>query len=292
MSAASEAPINLSQDDRQASPGEPRLFRLLSGIWNFVNSSFGLWFLSSVLLSTAVFLYQNWQDDRHQREITTQRVEQLNLEIAGRLSQFGTWARANLVQGDGEGRYQFFPGVDNSTIEKAIDDLAAAPKSGEPGNRLYLHEVFTEFQKRNLISLYVELNLLVQKALEEACNCSIRESLEKRDVIGSEAKPVTSISSLMHNKSHLSYEDIRQLYIRIIQYKEAEVALLSPDYLLQYGKTPDHNTFIRSFEGIFLTEDAKRSGLPSTDCLENLPDGGGCISYTEPTRQSGANLGG
>jgi hypothetical protein len=282
MSVASEAPINLSQDDRQASPGQTWLSRLLSGIWNFVNSSFGLWFLSSILLSAAVYFFQTWQDQKHQKELTTQKVEQLNLEIAGRLSQFGTWVRANLVQADGDGRYQFLPGVDNSTIEKAMDDLAAAPKSGEPGNRLYLHEVFTEFQKRNLISLYVELNLIVRKALEEACNCSIRETLEKRDMIGSEVKPMTSVSSLMRKRSHLSDEDLRQLYVRTIQYKEAEVALLSPDYLFQYGKTPDHDTFIRSFEGIFLTDDAKRSGLPSTDCLENLPRGGSCVTYAKP----------
>jgi hypothetical protein len=59
------------------------------------------------------------------------------------------------------------------------------------------------------------------------------------------------------------------------QYKKAEVALLSPDYLFQYGQKPDHDVFIRSFEGIFLTDDAERSGLPSTDCLENFPNGRG-----------------
>src|ERR1700747_312271 len=108
MLAASEIPINLTRDDRQASPDPTRHSGWLPAIWNFANSSFGLWFLSSVLLSAAVYFYQTWQDDKHQREITIQRVEQLNLEIAGRLSQFGTWARANLIQEDNEGRYQFF----------------------------------------------------------------------------------------------------------------------------------------------------------------------------------------
>jgi hypothetical protein len=63
-------------------------------------------------------------------------------------------------------------------------------------------------------------------------------------------------------------------HFRTMQYKEAEVALLLPDYLFQYEQTPDHDVFIRSFEGIFLTDDAERSGLPSTDCLENFPNGG------------------
>jgi hypothetical protein len=88
--SAFEAPINLSLDDRQASHDQTRLSGWLSAIWSFANSSFGLWFLSSVLLSAAVYSYQTWQDAKHQRELTTQRVERLNLEIAGRLSQFGT----------------------------------------------------------------------------------------------------------------------------------------------------------------------------------------------------------
>jgi hypothetical protein len=281
MSAASEAPINLSRDDRQASHDQTRLSGLLSAIWNFVNSSFGLWFLSSVLLSVAVFVYQTWQDNKHQQEITTERVERLNLEIAGRLSQFGTWAMANLLQVDDKGHYQFSAGVNNAAIERAIGDLAAAPKS-PAGNKLYLHEVFTEFQERNLISLYVELNLIVRKAIDEACNCTIRESPEKWGAISSKERPATSVSVLIRKQSHLNDNDLHQLYIKTIQYQEAEVALLSPDYLLQYEKLPDHDIFIRSFEGIFLTEDAKRAGLPSTDCLENLPNGGVCITYPKP----------
>jgi hypothetical protein len=119
MSAASEASINLSRDDRQASHDQTQLSGLLSAISNFLNSSFGLWFLSSVLLSAAVFVYQTWQDNKHQQEITTERVERLNLEIAGRLSQFGTWARVNLLQVDDKGHSQFSAGVNNTAIERA-----------------------------------------------------------------------------------------------------------------------------------------------------------------------------
>jgi hypothetical protein len=282
MSAASEASTNLSRDDRQTSHGQIQPWGLLSAIWNFANSSFGIWLLSSVLLSGAVYLYQTWQDDKHRREITTQRVEQLSLEIAGRLSQFGTWARANLLREDSKGHYQFSSSVDKTAIEKAIGDLAAAPKLGDSGSKLYLHEVFTEFQKRNLISLYVELNLIVRNAIEEACNCRIRESQENLGASGSEGNPATSVSALIRKQSHLNDDDLYQLYIRTIQYKQAEVALLAPDYLIQYQETPDHDTFIRSFEGIFLTDDARRSGLPSTDCLENLPNGEGCVTYPKP----------
>jgi hypothetical protein len=127
--------------------------------------------------------------------------EQLNLEIAGRLSQFGTWARANLLQVDNKGQYQFSAAVNKAAIEKAIDDLAAAPKSPEPGNNLHLHEVFTEFHRRNLISLYVELNFIVQKALEEACNCSISKSRENLGATDAEVKPAAPVSAVIRKQS-------------------------------------------------------------------------------------------
>jgi hypothetical protein len=33
---------------------------------------------------------------------------------------------------------------------------------------------------------------------------------------------------------------------------------------------------------VAVQDDAERSGLPSTDCLENFPNGGGCITYPKP----------
>jgi len=92
----------------------------------------------------------------------------------------------------------------------------------------------------------VELNLIVQKALEEACNCSIIKNRENLGTTDAEVKPVTPVSTLIRKRSHLNDDDLHQLYIRIIQYKEAEVALLSPDYLFQYRQTPDHDVFIAS----------------------------------------------
>ena len=287
MSALTEAHVNLRRNDRRTVRKEvgPQVgwTRIRGYFWAFLNSSLGLWFLSSVLLSTAVYVYQIWQDGRQQKVMTVQKMEKLNLEIAGRVSQFGTWARANLVD-EHDGRYNFQGDVNKKGIVTAIEDFAAAPQSGGDAHRLYIHEIFPEFRKRNLISLYAELNLVARKALEQSCDCNMDES-QSSDNVASEIRSAGMFSGIT-NRVFYKVDDnrIHELNVKTAQYREAEVALLSPSYLLQYHKHPNHDTFVRSFEGIFMTDDTKRSHLPSTDCLENFPNGGGCISYPEPSQ--------
>jgi hypothetical protein len=178
--------------------------------------------------------------------MTTQKIENLNLEIAGRVSQFGTWARVNLLH-EQNGRYEFQESVNATRIARAIEELAASPHSGEDNERAAL------------------------------------------PTVGADSKPPVVLSSVIPKLSnHVDDTHVHEIYVKMIQYRQAEVALLSPAYLLQYH-TPDHDTFVRSFEGIFLTDDTKRSGLPSTDCLENLPNGGGCIGYPEPGKSPKAS---
>jgi hypothetical protein len=233
-------------------------------------------------------MYQTWEDGKQQQEMTAQKIEKLNLEIAGRVSQFGTWARLNLLH-EHNGWYEFREGVNETRIEAAIEDLAAAPQSGRDADRLYIHEILPDFATRNLISLYAELNLITRKALEEGCHCKIDEGqISASD--HPESKPAGWLSSVASNVFQNTDDSrLHGLYLKMAQYREAEVTLLSPAYLLQYNP-PNHDTFVRSFEGIFLTEDTKRSGLPSTDCLENFPNGGSCISYPGPTRSANASL--
>jgi len=259
MATQTEAPVN--QRRRNGRPARTQQSAATS-LWTCLNSPLALWVLSSVILSSAVYAYQTWQDSKHQQEITGQKTERLTLEIAGRVSQFGTWTRDHLVY-EQDGHYQFQDGTNKPVIEKAIADLARVPNSGENTDRLYVHEMFSEFRKRNLLSLYAELNAIARQKLEDLCHCDIDKDRANFD-------PLTNERG-----------DIQNLYVKTVQYKEAEVALLSPDYLLRYASSPDHDTFIRSFEGVFLTDDIRRSGLPSTDCLENMPQGGICISYQE-----------
>jgi hypothetical protein len=56
-----------------------------SKIWKFVNSSFGLWLLSSVLLSGVVFAYSEYTAFRTEQRAEVARVSNLRAEISYRL---------------------------------------------------------------------------------------------------------------------------------------------------------------------------------------------------------------
>jgi hypothetical protein len=51
-----------------------------SPVWGFLNSAFGLWLLSSVLLSFAVYVFQQWQDYRHEQQSAIEKQERINVE--------------------------------------------------------------------------------------------------------------------------------------------------------------------------------------------------------------------
>src|SRR4030095_2347620 len=53
----------------------------------FLNSSFGLWLLSALLLTGAGSMIAKWSADREQERQRKERVEHLDLEIAYRLSR-------------------------------------------------------------------------------------------------------------------------------------------------------------------------------------------------------------
>jgi hypothetical protein len=71
------------------------------------------------------------------------------------MSQFGTWARNNLVQPSNTG-YEFMPGITASDISEAISRLGSAPGTIE-GNKLNIYEILLENRTRNMLSLYAEL---------------------------------------------------------------------------------------------------------------------------------------
>ncbi len=50
-------------------------------LWGFVNSSFGLWLLSSVMLGSLGFLYGYVQDTRHTKRDAQERLSRLRFEI-------------------------------------------------------------------------------------------------------------------------------------------------------------------------------------------------------------------
>ena len=229
--------------DQSAAPA-PTPHRFWSGAWAVLNSSFLLWALSSVLLGGGTCLYHLWQESRQQQTVAATKVGALDVEIAGRLAQFGKWANANLLVRSGAG-FDFRKPLSNAEVVTAITQFADRPRQTRAAGAPYIEEMYAEFAERDLISLYAELNAINNRRLEAAC--------PNDACAGAGSRP----------------DDERQLLRRRAEYKSAMVAILDPAYLLRYQPRPEHTIFVGAFEGIFLTAEIRRSGLPYTDALEN-----------------------
>jgi len=128
--------------------------RVRLGAW--LNSSFGLWVLSSVVLTgltTAYTYYQNKRGEQAKKEETERRLDN---EISGRMSA----ALARLR-------------VDELGIEKGLFDPPADIYSGDVGylDNSFISDphpqdfsIYPEYQKRTFRSLLFELSTIVAQA--------------------------------------------------------------------------------------------------------------------------------
>jgi hypothetical protein len=260
-------------EQEQSEPKKAASSTARSRLWELVNSALGLWLLSSVVWGGAVYFYQQWQDSKHEQQMTTEKAERIQLEIAGRIAQFGKWVKDTLVVKEGAS-YRFQDGVTKNQISEAVADLADIPRHSRSPGRAYIQEVFPEFSNRNLISLYAELSSINTKALEKDCPEGYCDLVGDRATITISNKK----GQILANHPAISAADMRlsEEILRRHEYKTALVTLLDSNYLIGYGLSnhdlPNHDSFVKSFEVTFLTPDIRNSTLPSTDCIERTDD--------------------
>jgi hypothetical protein len=132
-----------------------------SRVWAFLNSAFGLFLFSSVLLGSLSFAYGQFGrhlDRRHS-------ADQLELEISLRLRDL-----KKLTTGPDANRYSRIVNVSR------VNDGDAS--------RFYLRKpVFSEYEKKRTVSLLMQLSLLVYGGERRAVLETIRDLLRADDLI-------------------------------------------------------------------------------------------------------------
>lgn len=122
-------------------------------LWSLVNSAFGLWLLSSVLLTGLTTAYTGYRNQREQQLKKEETENRLNTEINGRMFEAlkGLAAYQNAIRDRKLGPPNDVYGtvvsyLDNSYVydSKSRQDLS----------------IYPEFQKRNFQSLLIELSSL------------------------------------------------------------------------------------------------------------------------------------
>jgi hypothetical protein len=134
-------------------------------VWDFINSSFGIFLLSSVFLGLLSFSYQQWRE----RTVRDKRADQLKIEIALRIQ-----AMEQMTMGKDNNRYSNFV-----NISKVMD--------GDSKASFYVRKpLFNEFDNKNMTSLLWQLYLVVPSSQRDM----VRQAISEVDAISKEIREI------------------------------------------------------------------------------------------------------
>jgi hypothetical protein len=125
-------------------------------VWEFINSAFGLWLLSTLAVSGGAFAFQQWRDYVDQTSAAEANLTRLEYEVASRVSQYLGWFEAHLLVDlppGGPSVHAFAPDTTRDKILESLEVFADLPRQASPR----ILEVFPEFRERSMISLLAEL---------------------------------------------------------------------------------------------------------------------------------------
>jgi len=140
-----------------------------SRLWKFLNSSFGIWLLTSVVVSGLGTLYTTYQDQRKSEEIKSaeQReqsrirqtsIERLDLEIAFRFSQYIS-ALSQIYDFQNDGRFGKLASGD-------LYSFMGTPEAVSRERWLYINPLYDDNKDKTTTGIVAEISRLEQSKEE------------------------------------------------------------------------------------------------------------------------------
>jgi hypothetical protein len=130
-------------------------------VWAIINTSFGIWLLSTIVVGLFTWSYARWEQDRTKQSQRNEVIRKLDIEISSRISSIKS--SLNNV----------------STLYTYVRIMRSLGKPEEFGPISEI--IFPEFQNRSLISLMFELLQLVSTDIEKS---RINEALKALQRVG------------------------------------------------------------------------------------------------------------
>ncbi len=127
-------------------------------IWQFFNSSFGIWFLSTIVIGLFTFFFNNYIQNQKEKAERAQKIQKLDLEIESRISQFWVHMESTTKKlNDTTFTLKEGVGIDSVRIFwKAFKN----PSCSVCENPISI-AMYAEFERRSTVSLIIELSSLL-----------------------------------------------------------------------------------------------------------------------------------
>jgi len=121
-------------------------------LWKFLNSSFGIWLLTTVVIGTLTWAYTRWENERAAKALFRSNIAKIDIEINSRI----------------QGIY------DTLSSEDALDFYSAIIE--------IRFSVYNEFSERTTRSLIIELTHLVPKNEQPDLKKALRGLVELNQI--------------------------------------------------------------------------------------------------------------
>ena len=129
-------------------------------LWKFVNTSFGIWLLSSVIVGLATFGYTKLTESITDSNNRKKQIAKLDQEIEGRFYQLIS------KQERRKDSINITFDLPTSPEEESMKEVWFEFKASPEGYYQGLYAIYPEFSERNITSLIIELSSLLEDKTE------------------------------------------------------------------------------------------------------------------------------
>jgi hypothetical protein len=169
--------------------------------WEFLNSTFGIWLFSSIVLGLITWGYTTWTDSRKAKEQKKEAINQIDVEITYRILDFET----------GLAKAQSFGGY-ASAVYVFLSPPAQSPQS--------ISDKYSGINTRSLLIQLINLS-------DEDSKQQIRQAL----------KGVNEISKIFVDHAKIRSDDSLPLSTDDIRIKEEIINIINSDIKISRWKT-------------------------------------------------------
>jgi len=126
--------------------------------WEFIKSGFGIWCLSTIIIPIFLFCFNNYRQHQKEQFEKLEKINQLDLEIESRISQFWVHLSTNVNLKDTV-NYSFKQGISPDTINVFWNAFKNPPSF----NPKLMTTIYKEYDSRTTVSLIIELSTFLEQ---------------------------------------------------------------------------------------------------------------------------------
>ena len=214
-------------------------------VLSFLNSAFGIWILSSLVIGLFTYFFNDYITKKKEYDERVEKIQKIDLEIANRISQF--WVCLNPIVNSKDATYPLMSGIVPDTLTKVW--MAFKNPSDCPCKNGLILPMYKEFNGRTTVSLMIELASILEKHYN--VKQTIYEPSEKNT-----------------NSTNLNDKDLKEKSFRDNEIHRIEKAavFINSNFAVNYSPANGLKDFVESFRKETMLGRWDKLTMPFTDC--------------------------